>query len=165
MYLAPFRVRPRGQPYIWISSGFATLLGARGQSPTGIDSPLLVPFPTNVYTVYKFFFTDFGMSGMFITISGHWVSANRHLLAGLWQAGDFVIFLCAPDLPATLMSHPFADESPEAPFFMLKASLLAVFISASEPIVWEYACPDLSLGSGLLAGGRHDRRGRGPLST
>lgn len=33
--------------------------------PPALDSYLFVPFPSNVYTVYKFYFTDFGIGGAF----------------------------------------------------------------------------------------------------
>lgn len=37
--------------------------------PPVLDSFIDVPFPTNVYTVYRFFYTDFGALGCLLTIS------------------------------------------------------------------------------------------------
>jgi len=36
--------------------------------PPFIDAFAPLPFPTNVYTVYKFYYTDFGLLGMFTVI-------------------------------------------------------------------------------------------------
>jgi oligosaccharide repeat unit polymerase len=36
--------------------------------PSLFDQFLAVPFPTNVYTIYKFYFTDFGIYGCFLCI-------------------------------------------------------------------------------------------------
>lgn len=41
-------------------------VGFEIQPAQGYDADIFVPMPTNVYTVYKFFFTDFGLLGMFI---------------------------------------------------------------------------------------------------
>jgi oligosaccharide repeat unit polymerase len=45
------------------------LLGTHFEIPPAIDIFVNVPFPTNVYTVYKFFYQDFGFGGTLAAVS------------------------------------------------------------------------------------------------
>ncbi|MGD0800872.1 MAG: O-antigen polymerase [Terracidiphilus sp.] len=42
--------------------------GCSFQTPPTFDEWVLVPLPTNVYTIYKFYLTDFGLLGMYLAI-------------------------------------------------------------------------------------------------
>lgn len=52
----------------FISQISNTLFGTHVAIPPPIDAFVNVPFPTNVYTVYKFYFQDFGFMGTLLTI-------------------------------------------------------------------------------------------------
>jgi len=46
-----------------------SVLGTHFKLPPTLDSYVYIPFPTNVYTSYKYFFQDFGIYGMLLTVA------------------------------------------------------------------------------------------------
>ena len=99
-------------------------LGYEVKLSPALDIPISVPWPTNVYTVYKFFFTDFGFLGRFIAfiVIGFCQSViYRRAVAG----GKISLYLCALLTFPTVMSI-FDDQYTGIVFSLLKASVLAV---------------------------------------
>src|SRR5215469_12000379 len=47
---------------------YANLLGADYELPPALDTYCLVPFPTNVYTAFKFYYLDFGQAGLWLVM-------------------------------------------------------------------------------------------------
>lgn len=106
---------------------FSTIAGRLGfevKALPAFDDAVRVPLPTNVYTVYKFYFTDFGFLGMFIAfvvIGFCQTAVYRRAVAG----GRISLYVCALLVFPTIISI-FDDQYAGSIFLLLKASVLAV---------------------------------------
>jgi oligosaccharide repeat unit polymerase len=123
----------------------ARRLGFEVQLPLAIDSAIPVPLLTNVYTAYKFFFTDFGFLGVFIVfaIIGFFQTViYRRAVAG----GRVSLVLCALLVDPTIMSI-FDDLYALNIFLLLKASTLAVvYFCFLSRLQWGISWPRFNLG-------------------
>ena len=83
-------------------------LGLEYRQPPSLDEPVFVPFPANVYTAYKFYYTDFGLTGVicFMLIVGF---MHGLLYEKAMQGSDAALFFFAVSLYPLVMST-FDDE-------------------------------------------------------
>jgi len=86
----------------------ARISGSTHTPPPILDDFVLVPLPTNVFTVFKFYYVDFGFGGMLVVmfligVGQTWLF--RKALAGI----DFYVFLFAISL-YPLMMVVFDDQ-------------------------------------------------------
>jgi len=106
-------------------SSLFDLAGFNVGVPQGLDTPVFVPLPTNVYTVYKFFFTDFGLFGMFVpfVIIGFLQTLlYRRAVAG----GKVSLLLCVLLVFPPILSIFDDAYGGSGLLFLLKAAFLAV---------------------------------------
>ena len=126
-------------------SGIANSLGFDIKVPPGLDDPISVPLRANVYTVYKFFFTDFGLAGMLIAIFAIAFCQTviyRRAVAG----GRISLYFCALLTFPAVMSI-FDDQYSGSLFLLLKASLLAVlYFCFLNRLQWGIRWPRFNLG-------------------
>jgi oligosaccharide repeat unit polymerase len=103
------------------------LLNATGYSlkvASKFGEYLFVPYPNNVYTIYKFYFTDFGLIGMFasiLTIGSAQTVAYRRALAG----GRVSLFLSALLVFPAILS--IFDDSYSQFVLLIMSFALALF--------------------------------------
>jgi oligosaccharide repeat unit polymerase len=75
----------------------ARFLGFRYTPPPSFDDPVFIPLSTNVYTVFKFYYVDFGLTGMLVAM--FLIGAGQTWLFRKALTGDhFYIFLFAISL-------------------------------------------------------------------
>jgi oligosaccharide repeat unit polymerase len=99
-------------------------LGFEIKVPPAFDDAIAVPLPTNVYTAYKFFFTDFGFIGVFLAFSVIGLCQTVVYLRA--EAGGRVsLYLCALLIYPAIISI-FDDQYVGSIFLLLKAAALAV---------------------------------------
>jgi len=101
------------------------LVGFRVEVPQGVDNRVFVPLPTNVYTVYKFFLTDFGLFGLFIPIviiGFLQTMLYRRAVAG----GKVSLLLCALLVFPAILSIFDDQYGGSGLLFILKAAILSV---------------------------------------
>jgi len=91
-----------------VLSPLARVSGLRYTPPPALDDFVWVPLPTNVYTVFKFYYVDFGLGGMLITmfLIG---AAQTWLFRKALMGADFYVFLFAISLYPLIMVA-FDDE-------------------------------------------------------
>ena len=131
--------------------------GFQTRVPNGLDSYVFVPLPTNVYTVYKFFFTDFGFFSMFAAIAI--IGFSQTLVYRRAAAGGRVsLVLCALLVYPAILSIFDDAYSGAGLFFMLKATFLAaVYFGVLSRLSLGFAMPRFKLGIWPAHGGRYDR--------
>ncbi len=99
-------------------------LGFDTRVPPQFDKVTFVPLPTNVYTVYKFFFTDFGLVGMLIAV----LVIGFVQTSVYWRVvdgGRISLYLCALLIFPAIIST-FDDQYTGSIFLLLKAAVIAV---------------------------------------
>ena len=127
--------------------------GFQTRVPNGLDSYVFVPLPTNVYTVYKFFFTDFGFFSMFAAIAI--IGFSQTLVYRRAAAGGRVsLVLCALLVYPAILSIFDDAYSGAGLFFMLKATFLAaVYFGVLSRLSLGFAMPRFKLGIWPAHGG------------
>ncbi len=123
----------------------ASRLGFDVKAPPAFDSAIAVPMPTNVYTVYKFYLTDFGFLGTFIVIiviGFCQTVVYRRAVAG----GRISLYFCALLTFPAVMSI-FADQYAGSFYLLLKAALLAVlYFCFLNRLQWGIRWPRFNFG-------------------
>ena len=89
----------------------APLWGSKYVAPLPLDDFVFVPLPTNVYTVFKFYFVDFGFAGMLVAmfVIG---AGQTWLFRKAFAGAHFYVFLFAISL-FPLIIATFNDEYSE----------------------------------------------------
>jgi len=99
-------------------------LGFSVNVPSAFDSYVFVPLPTNVYTVYKFYFTDFGLIG---ALGG--IIAIAFLQTVVYRRatnnGNVSVFFCSILVFPAILSI-FDDAYSGYLLLMIKAGILAL---------------------------------------
>ena len=105
---------------------FASLLGYKTETAQGLDYYIFVPLPTNVYTVYKFFITDYGFYGMLLILL--FIGFLQTLVYYRAVAGGKISLLLSSILVYPAIFSIYDDAySGSGLLFIFKASFLAVF--------------------------------------
>ena len=103
--------------------GFARIAGIRYMPPPMLDDFVSVPFPTNVYTIFKSYYVDFGLTGMLIAMFV--IGAGQTWLFRRALTGDhFYVFLFAVSL------YPLAMAVFDDSYSYIKNDLIALVFAA-----------------------------------
>ena len=101
----------------------ARIFGFRYTPPPTLDDFVWVPLPTNVYTVFKYYYVDFGLSGMLVTMFS--IGAGQTWLFQKALTGaHFYIFLFAISL------YPLAMVAFDDSYSLILNNLVAVAFAA-----------------------------------
>jgi oligosaccharide repeat unit polymerase len=132
-------------------SRIASLMGYDVRATMGPDSYILVPLPANVYTIYKFFYTDFGFIGMILTlfVIGFLQSAVYWRAVAGGKISLFISSILVYPVIISIFDDAFSGSSL---LFFIKASMLAAFyFLVMNRFLLGIKIPKLSLGLPLLS--------------
>ncbi len=100
------------------------LLGYSVSAPPNLDAYVWVPLPTNVYTIYKFFFTDFGFCGALVAILA--IGLLQTIVYRRATGGDKIAMLLCGLLAYSVLMSIFDDTySGSGLFLLFKAAFVA----------------------------------------
>lgn len=107
-----------------IMKAVAAVSGMGYQAPPLVDDNVFVPFNINVYTVYKFYYVDFGLAGMLLVV-GIIGFVQTYLFARARGGHAVFMFLFAVSMYPLLTS--FVDDQYFQFIFHLKTVVFGVF--------------------------------------